>query len=84
MRDVVYPALEEEDGGLSAAEPVGILASGTLYRASKPVLPDGLPQTVEAALADIEEGEREFERGETFTHKEVMQMVWDKINCYAG
>ena len=36
------------------------------------------------ALSDIEEGEREFERGDTFTHQEVMKMVWDKITSYAG
>jgi len=44
----------------------------------------GLPQSVDDALADIDEGEREFERKETFSHHEVMQMVWNKINCYAG
>ena len=33
---------------------------------------------------DIDEGEKEVERGETFTHREVMQMIWDKIACYAG
>ena len=44
----------------------------------------GLPQSVDDALADIDEGEREFERKETFSHHEVMQMVWNKIICYAG
>ncbi|MBO6144084.1 MAG: hypothetical protein J6O54_02330 [Prevotella sp.] len=34
---------------------------------------------VEEALADLEEGEREFLRGETFSHREVMKMIWDKI-----
>jgi predicted transcriptional regulator len=44
----------------------------------------GVPQSVNEALADIEEGEREFERMETFSHREVMQMVWGKIDNYAG
>lgn len=44
----------------------------------------GVPQTVNEALADIEEGEREFERMETFSHREVMQMIWGKIDNYAG
>ena len=42
-------------------------------------IPTGMPQTVEEALADLEEGEREFLRGETFSHREVMKMIWDKI-----
>ena len=47
-------------------------------------IPSGVPQSVEEALADIDEGEREFERHETFTHREVMQMIWGKIDNYAG
>lgn len=45
---------------------------------------DGLPKTVGEALSAIEEGEREFERGESFTHKDVMQMIWQRIDSYAG
>ena len=47
-------------------------------------IPSGVPQSVEEALADIDEGEREFERHETFSHREVMQMIWGKIDNYAG
>ena len=36
------------------------------------------------AIADIEEGEKEFEQGKTFTHRQVMKMVWDKIGSYAN
>ena len=47
-------------------------------------MPDEVPHTLEEALKDIEEGEKEFERGETYTHQEMMQMIWDKIDDYAG
>lgn len=47
-------------------------------------MPDVVPHTLEEALKDIEEGEKEFERGETYTHQEMMQMIWDKIDDYAG
>ena len=50
----------------------------------QPDIPIGVPQNIDMALSDIEEGEREFERGDTFTHQEVMKMVWDKITSYAG
>lgn len=53
-------------------------------KASRFKIPAGLPQSVDEALADIEEGEQEFERKETFSHREVMQMIWDKIGSYAG
>lgn len=47
-------------------------------------IPDGVPHSFEEAIKDIEEGEKEFERGEVFTHQEMMQMIWDKIDNYAG
>lgn len=47
-------------------------------------LPDGVPHSFEEAIKDIEEGEKEFDRGEVFTHQEMMQMIWDKIENYAG
>ena len=60
------------------------MANPNVVKPSNHNIPIGVPKTVEEALADIEEGEREFECGETYTHKEVMQMVWDKIDGYAG
>ena len=44
----------------------------------------GLPQTWEEALSELEEGEREFERGDTYSHEEVMKMIRDTIENYAG
>lgn len=31
-----------------------------------------------------EEGEKEFERGEVISHREMMQMIWNKIDQYTG
>ena len=45
--------------------------------------PSDVPHTLDMAMADIEEGEKQFENGETYTHEEVMGMVWDKIAQYA-
>ncbi len=87
MEEKKYPTIEEEDGYgcMTAAEPVAGLEQ-TAY--SKPQrhhnVPVGVPSTAEIAIAEIEEGEKQFERGETFSHREVMQMVWTKINNYAG
>ena len=47
-------------------------------------LPDEVPHSYEEAIKDIEEGENEFERGEVFTHQEMMQMIREKIDNYAG
>ena len=47
-------------------------------------VPIGMPQSVAEALADLEEGEREFEHKETFSHVAVMQMIWDKIGGHEG
>ena len=86
MEENRYPEFEEEAAGsLRAEEPVG----GAVHVMPVNVeptfaMPAGVPHSVEAAMADIDEGERQFVQGKTFTHKEVMQMVWDKINCYAG
>ena len=87
-----YPRIDEEDGScMIASEPIAALselAAAALPTASEreqnPHIPKGMPQSVDKALSDIDEGEKEFERGETFTHREVMQMIWDKIACYAG
>ena len=78
-----YPPIENEPE--MASEPTGMaMANPNVVKPSNHNIPIGVPKTVEEALADIEEGEREFECGETYTHKEVMQMVWDKIDGYAG
>ena len=83
-----YPRIDEEDGScMIASEPVAAWsepAAAVLPTASEREIPKGVPQSVDEALSDIDEGEKEFERGETFTHREVMQMIWDKIACYAG
>jgi hypothetical protein len=78
-----YPIIEEHDS-LMAAESVATTMPDAVPQHHCDFIPTGMPQTVEEALSDIDEGEREFERGETFSHREVMQMVWDKIGCYAG
>ena len=59
---------------------IGTVAATSSLNTQQPVIPVGVPQNVEMALRDIEEGEKEFERGDTFTHQEVMKMVWDKIS----
>jgi len=67
------------------AEPVsGMVAPSERNSGQKFSLPAGLPRSVDEALTDIDEGELEFERGETFSHKEVMQMVWNRIEGYGG
>ena len=73
--------INEEELQWTACEPI-ISMTNAVPRQKKQTIsiPEGVPQTVEMAIADIEAGEREFERGETFTHKEVMQKVWDKID----
>jgi hypothetical protein len=68
-----------------AAEPAMTIEYGVTNTIEHGVhIPSGVPKSTREALLDIEEGEREFQRGETFTHKEVMQMIWDKIGKYAG
>lgn len=79
-----YPILED-DQMMTAAEAIAATSSNTSsLQQDRVAITAGVPQTLEEALSDIEEGEREFERGETFSHREVMQMVWDKIGRYAG
>ena len=70
---------------MSAAEPfaVGCIAPSTVERTIVPITKEVL-QSVTEALKEIDEGEREFEHGETFSHREIMQMVWGKIEAYAG
>ncbi len=84
MMKETYPILED-DQMMTAAEAIAATSSNTSsLQQDRVAITAGVPQTLEEALSDIEEGEREFERGETFSHREVMQMVWDKIGCYAG
>ncbi|MBO5626287.1 MAG: hypothetical protein J5953_10920 [Prevotella sp.] len=79
-----YPKIEEEQSEGIMSEPAVSAASLERQSSSKSILPVGLPRNVKEALADIEEGEREFEHGETYSHKEVMKMVWSQIDSYAG
>ncbi len=74
-----------ENDSMMASEPV-LVSTATISRVNQEpfCIPAGMPQSIDEALADIEEGEREFERGDTFSHREVMQMIWDKIENYAG
>ena len=84
MESKTYPLTDDEQPCL-ACEPVVRVAEVSLRddrQAS--VIPDGVPQSVAMAIADIEEGEKEFEQGKTFTHRQVMKMVWDKIGSYAN
>lgn len=67
------------------AEPTGVaVATPGKVVPSDHSIPAGVPHTIEKALAEIEEGERQFEHDEVYSHKEVMQMVWGKIGGYAG
>ena len=79
-----YPKIEGGQCEDVMSEPA--VAAASLERQSSPnsIMPAGLPHNVKEALADIEEGEHEFERGETYSHKEVMKMVWSQIDSYAG
>jgi hypothetical protein len=81
-----YQNIEEEDGScMTASEPaVAVMSDVAPIKQNSFTIPEGMPQSVDEALSDIDEGEKEFERGETFTHREVMQMIWNKIACYAG
>ena len=74
-----------ENDSMMASEPVLVSANNVSRVHKEPFfIPAGMPQSTDEALADIEEGEREFERGETISHREVMKMIWDKIGNYAG
>ena len=84
MKKEKYSTCEEEQSTIAAEPIVAVMSDTSSFHQDKYVIPVGMPQTVEEALHDIDEGEREFQNGETFTHREVMQMVWDKIGCYAG
>ena len=77
--------ITEENEAMMASEPF-LVSTATISRVNNEPfsIPSGMPQSVDEALADIEEGEREFERGETSSHREVMKMIWDKIGSYAG
>lgn len=82
--DLFLSSLNDEQP-LMACEPIG--ATSTSMPSGQHqhyFIPTGVPQSFSAAIDDIEEGEKEFNRGDTFTHQEVMQMVWDKIQSYAG
>lgn len=85
MEEKHYPTLDKEDNGLKVEEPAVAIASAPVaVEIQYDFIADGVPHTLEDAITDLEEGEREFEQGETLSHKEVMQMVWDKIHAYAG
>ncbi len=79
--------MEEKDymKGIVAGEPA-VASSYVIPSVADPTsdIADGLPKNEEEALSAIEEGEREFERGEVFSHKDVMQMIWQRIESYAG
>ena len=79
-----YPITVEDDSMLVSEPAVAAMSNVSQVKQKPFTIPKGMPQSVDEALCDIDEGEKEFERGETFTHREVMQMVWDKIACYAG
>ena len=83
MKKINYTIPEEN--GTMAAEPaaVAIVPASSRIATDRLSIPVGMPQSVDEALRDLEEGEKEFERNETFSHREVMQMVWDKIGSYA-
>ncbi len=70
---------------MMAAEPLATPVADYAPRNSRTAsIPKGLPQSVEEALADINEGELEFQRGETISHRQAMQMIWNRIETYAG
>lgn len=79
-----YPKIEDEQCEGIMSEPAVTATSLEGQSSPKSFMPTGLPHNVKEALADIEEGEHEFERGETYSHKEVMKMVWSQIESYAG
>ena len=92
MKKNNYPKYDEKHSGMMAADPI----VGTAYaipQRTKSIsqktrsiyqLPESVPHTAEDAIADIEAGELEFVRGKTFSHKKVMQMIWEKIDGYAS
>lgn len=84
MNTEKYPKIEEDSREDVVSEPSAVAVSSERQVSPNGFIPVGLPHDVEKALADIEEGEREFERGETYSHKEVMEMVWSQIDSYAG
>lgn len=83
MEDIIAN-MEKEVSEWTAEEPVGVASYSPHVIEQVRTLPQGVPQSFSEAIADIDEGEREFERGETYTHREVMQMLWDKIDSYAS
>ncbi len=77
--------ITKENDSMMVSEPVLVSANNVSRVNNDPFrIPSGMPQSVDEALTDIEEGEKEFERGDTFSHRKVMQMIWDKIESYAG
>ena len=74
-----------DESPVVVAEPLlGTAAQSLQSNAKRFRVPVGQPRSIDEALADIEEGEREFQRGDTFSHKKVMQMIWSKIDGYVG
>ena len=56
---------------------------GVAFDDQQNCMPEGVPHTIEQALAEIDEGEKEFEENIVFSHEQVMQTVWAKIYNYA-
>ncbi len=80
-RDKKYKQHETEQQ--MASEPVAYAEYG-IPEVAIQSMPEGVPHSFDEVIKEIEEGEKEFERGEVFTHQEMMQMIWDKIENYAG
>ncbi len=79
-------SIYEGDASLMASEPLlaSSMPNSPQAVGNRHIIPAGMPQSVDEALADIEEGEKEFERNETVSHRDVMQMIWNKIERYVG
>lgn len=63
---------EKEVPEWTAEDPVGVASYSPHVVEQIQTLPQGVPHSFSEAIADIDEGEREFERGETYTHREVI------------
>ena len=66
-----YPILEEEDGSITAAEPVtGAYIEETRKADCHPA--SGLPQTWDELMENFDEGIEEYERGECVEWEDVV------------
>lgn len=86
MKDNSYPIPEEDGNGIvkepAAAVTYQEIPIGMAY--SDDYVPVSGPKTIEEAITDIEQSERDFAEGNTLSWHEVRQAIEDRIKSYAN